>query len=268
MFTVLWKCLLAIKQVFPTINFAKHRDRANVTLPSNSFSIMWRRSKSKQDINNFFDTKVSQTIADLRKRYSDFCNKEMEKIKKKWEKKEEKMIKARVSSLERQRKNELVKRWYEKGKQKKHTVSNSTKKKRLLTLIQKYSIYRDTNSDWFGNCIYCNCLLHITDVINGKKANWCHCITSSRNATAFVEENINLWCSWCNLADANWHLEAKNNYRINIDAKYGLGTYDKLSQQANQTCGLNELKKVYNMTLDELIHHRKKKMEEIKKIKK
>gem|GEM_PF-6960703 len=49
--------------------------------------------------------------------------------------------------LDRQRNNDLVKRGHMDGKILKHKMSNSAKKKKLLRIIQKYVVYRDTNKE-------------------------------------------------------------------------------------------------------------------------
>ncbi len=228
---------------------------------------MWRRSKTAQEINLLYDTKVSQAITDLATRYSDFCKKEIQGVQAKRERKKDKAIQKRVKMLDRQRNNDLVKRGHMDGKILKHKMSDSAKKKKLLRIIQKYVVYRDTNKEWFGNCIYCTCLLHISKAIDGKSANWCHCITSVRNATAFEPDNINLWCNWCNKADACGNMESKDSYRKNIDIKHWVWTYDRLFKQAKKSLRINKIKEIYGRDIDELLIYRKKKMEKIKKTK-
>jgi len=120
----------------------------------------------------------------------------------------------------------------------------------LLYLIQKFARLRDTWPDWYWNCITCWKRIH------RKEANGWHCITRKNKKTAYLEENINLQCIYCN-QHLWWNIW---KYIEAIDNKYGKWTYKRLKsikwpiEVSNEW--IEQQKKIYKQKIKELLDNK------------
>lgn len=221
---------------------------------------MGRKPKTEDQIIYEYSKKEDKLIFDIEYKYNIKIEKETRGIIEKIERQKDRELARKQKALHTKRDNELKNRWLKKGKVKTIKPLLSSKKKKLLKIIQRYVVLDETDADGRGQCIYCKKNVNSEFIHEDRQANWCHCYTSSKNATAFDRENIHLWCNWCNKADACGNMEARDNYRVNIDREYGDWMYEELKRRASQLLWLNELKKVYWMDIDQLIEHRSSKL--------
>lgn len=157
----------------------------------------------------------------------DACKKIMSEYEQKWQKEIDKKEKRRDRKIEQFKRNfERKEKWnkivvYVK---KKKTLPQLWKER--LELFQERIRLIDTNIKWFWSCITCNCPLHRTETINGKKAHAGHGKEARFKWSALMRENLNIQCNWCNLYQ--YKTKDLSKYETAVNLKYWAWTWDNI----------------------------------------
>ncbi len=96
--------------------------------------------------------------------------------------------------------------------------------KYLWPIFSLFTRFRDTDENGYGNCFTCGALKHYSESDAG------HGISRRHKAVKYNECNCALQCKKCNGFEAG----ARDVYAVNVDKKYGTGTWDKLTVLSRQ----------------------------------
>lgn len=105
-------------------------------------------------------------------------------------------------------------------------------KKQLWSLFSQYVRKRDCNEDGYGSCISCGVIKHYKDADAG------HFLPKSLGLQVyFVEKNVHLQCSYCNLALQGNQVQ----YAKALVKRYGEGVLEELEQIKNTPLKLSRI---------------------------
>ena len=126
---------------------------------------------------------------------------------------------------------------------KKKRKTQKQHKDRIDRVFHRYIRLRDVNDQGYGKCISCSKAIHFDESDAG------HCISRSKLATRWNEDNVNIQCRKCNRFEYGRQLE----YSINI----GLDKAEELLQLSRSLVKFTdsdfiELYEKFNSKLKEL----------------
>jgi len=204
-----------------------------------------------------YKRKVSRK--NLMPKYQAFCNHEIEKVNSKRSWKLKRAI-LKDDNRRKKKKDGIIRSF--SGKipiQKKPLVS--LLKRKLLTILQECTRYRDSDSEGRWHCITCRCLLHLKNPTNNRRGTGGHCLDSKVNATALEEKNINLQCNACNKMQARGNMQVIEEYKRAIDRKYGSGAFNDIyiSFKKRTTLSADRIEAQINLRTKRLLSEKNKK---------
>lgn len=97
--------------------------------------------------------------------------------------------------------------------------------KKLWKVFSEFIRLRDANANGYCKCITCGLIRH------WKQMDCGHGIPRQHKATKFHEQNNHAQCKRCNGFEGG----KREVYKIEVDKRYGAGTWDKLEVMSRMT---------------------------------